>query len=92
MGNLKEVFLINIFVILGALILVSSENLIMIYLGLEMQNLGLFVLLGRARGIRGVEGALKFLFWVRYLLPSFYWGLLLFMGEAGRFVFGGTII
>ena len=25
-----------------------------------MQNLGLFVLLGRARGLRGVEGALKF--------------------------------
>ena len=31
--NLKELFIINIFVILGAFILVSSENLIMIYLG-----------------------------------------------------------
>ena len=41
-GNLKEVFIINVFVILGAFILVSLENLIMIYLGLEMQNLGLF--------------------------------------------------
>ena len=41
-GNLKEVFIINVFVILGAFILVSLENLIMIYLGLEMQNLGIF--------------------------------------------------
>ena len=55
-GNLKEVFIINIFVILGAFILVSSENLIMIYLGLEMQNLGLFVLLGRARGSGELRG------------------------------------
>ena len=31
-GNLKEVLIINLFVILGVFILVSSENLIMIYL------------------------------------------------------------
>ena len=91
-GNLKEVFIINIFVILGAFILVSSENLIMIYLGLEMQNLGLFVLLGRARGIRGVEGALKFFILGAVSSAVFLLGVAFVYGEVARFVFWETII
>ena len=89
-GNLKEVFLINIFVILGALILVSSENLIMIYLGLEMQNLGLFVLLGRARGLRGVEGALKFFILGAVSSAVFLLGVAFVYGGSGEVCFLGN--
>lgn len=89
-GNLKEVFIINIFVILGALILVSSENLIMIYLGLEMQNLGLFVLLGRARGIRGVEGALKFFILGAVSSAVFLLGVAFIYGGSGEVCFWGN--
>jgi len=89
-GNLKEVFIINIFVILGAFILVSSENLIMIYLGLEMQNLGLFVLLGRARGLRGVEGALKFFILGAVSSAVFLLGVAFVYGGSGEVCFLGN--
>ncbi|MDE0644575.1 MAG: proton-conducting transporter membrane subunit [bacterium] len=89
-GNLKEVFIINLFVILGAFILVSSENLIMIYLGLEMQNLGLFVLLGRARGLRGVEGALKFFILGAVSSAVFLLGVAFVYGGSGEVGFLGN--
>nr|YP_001648655.1 NADH dehydrogenase subunit 2 [Hippospongia lachne]ABW83935.1 NADH dehydrogenase subunit 2 [Hippospongia lachne] len=89
-GNLKEVFIINIFVIFGAFILVSSENLIMIYLGLEMQNLGLFVLLGRGRGVRGVEGALKFFILGAVSSAVFLLGVAFVYGGSGEVCFLGN--
>ena len=58
--SLDKKFLMSM-VLLGSLILVNSENLMLIYLGLELQTFGLFILVSSRRdSIRSSEGGLKY--------------------------------
>lgn len=48
-------------VLLGSLILINSESLVLVYLGLELQTFSLFVLVsGRRNSVKSSEGGLKY--------------------------------
>lgn len=58
--SLDKEFLM-LMVLLGSLILVTSENLILIYLALELQTFSLFILIsGNRNSIKSNEGGLKY--------------------------------
>jgi len=51
---------------------VGSSNWVLIYLGLEMQTFSILILLGRTRGVYGLEGGLKY-----FILNGVFSGCLL---------------
>ena len=85
-SNLRRVKLVNFFIILGALLLVSSDNLILVYLGFELQSLGFFVLLGGdefKKKVRSVEAALKFFILSVVSSAVFLLGVVFIFGFVG---------
>ncbi len=57
----KEILFLFFFVYLGSLIVLYSDNLLIIYLGLEVQTFSLFILIGKNRNsIKGSEASLKY--------------------------------
>lgn len=89
-----EYFALMQFVLVGALIMVSFNNLIMLFLGLEILSIALYVLTGSdKRNLRGNEAALKY-----FLMGSFATGILLFgmamlYGATGSFNLGaGSVL
>ncbi len=81
-----EYYAIMQFAIVGALIMVSFKNFIMLFVGLEILSVGLYVLTGSdKRNLRGNEAAIKY-----FLMGSFATGILLFgiamlYGATGSF-------
>lgn len=77
------------FAVVGALIMVSFNNLIMLFLGLEIMSIALYVLTGSdKRNLRGNEATLKY-----FLMGAFATGILLFgiamlYGATGSFNLG----
>lgn len=67
-----ELSLVHLFVLWGALLVVGSSNWVLIYLGLEMQTFSILILLGRTRGVYGLEGGLKY-----FILNGVFSGCLL---------------
>lgn len=84
-----EYFAIAQFSLVGAIMMVSYNNLIMLFLGIEILSVALYVLTGAdKRNIRGNEAALKY-----FLMGSFATGILLFgiamyYGAMGSFTLG----
>jgi NADH-quinone oxidoreductase subunit N len=87
-----EYFAIIQLTLVGALIMVSFQNLLMLFVGLEILSLGLYVLTGSdKRNLRGNEAAIKY-----FLMGSFATGILLFgiamyYGASGSFNIHSTI-
>jgi NADH-quinone oxidoreductase subunit N len=78
-----EYFALIFFVLCGASILTSFNNLLMLFLGIEILSIPLYILTGSdKRNLKGNEAALKY-----FLMGSFSTGLML-MGIA--LIYGGT--
>ncbi|RVU25781.1 NADH-quinone oxidoreductase subunit N [Sandaracinomonas limnophila] len=78
-----EYYAILLFSLVGALLMVSFQNLIMLFVGLEILSVAMYVLTGSdKRNLRSNEAALKY-----FLMGSFATGFLLF-GIA--LVYGST--
>ena len=81
-----EYFAIIQFSIVGALLMVSFHNYLMLFVGLEILSIALYILTGSdKRNLRGNEAALKY-----FLMGSFATGILLFgiamvYGATGNF-------
>ncbi len=81
-----EVFSIIIFSLAGAVVMVSFNNVLMLFLGLEILSLSLYVLAGiRKKDLAGNEAAIKY-----FLMGAFSTGFLLFgiamlYGASGSF-------
>lgn len=77
------------FTVVGALMMIAFNNLIMLFLGLEILSISLYVLTGSdKRNLRGNEAALKY-----FLMGAFASGILLFgiamlYGATGSFDLG----
>ncbi len=81
-----EYFSLILLVTFGMLLMVSTQNLIILFLGLETMSIGLYVLTGFKRNeIRSLESALKY-----FLLGAFASGFLLF-GIALIFGMTGSV-
>ena len=78
-----EYYAILMFSVVGAIMMVTYENLIMLFVGLEILSVSMYVLTGSdKRNLRSNEAALKY-----FLMGSFATGILLF-GVA--LVYGAT--
>lgn len=78
-----EYYAIMLFSVVGAIMMVTYENLIMLFVGLEILSVSMYVLTGSdKRNLRSNEAALKY-----FLMGSFATGILLF-GVA--LVYGAT--
>ena len=56
-----EIFFLNLMVLLGSLMIITSDHLIVIYLGLELQTFSIFILISKNKNsIKSSESALKY--------------------------------
>ena len=63
-----------LFALVGAVMLVGYENLVMLFLGIEVLSIPLYVLAGsEKKSLRGNEAALKY-----FLMGAFATGIMLF--------------
>lgn len=85
-----EYYAIMLFSVVGAIMMVTYENLIMLFVGLEILSVSMYVLTGSdKRNLRSNEAALKY-----FLMGSFATGILLFgvalvYGATGSFDING---
>lgn len=84
--HLSEFYSILLFSLVGAIMMVSYENMLMLFLGIEILSIAMYVLAGsHKKQLRSNEAALKYL-----LMGSFATGILLFgfaliYGATGSF-------
>ena len=84
--HLAEYYALLIFAVVGAIMMVTYENLIMLFVGLEILSISLYVLAGsEKRNLKSNEAALKY-----FLMGAFATGILLFgialvYGATGQF-------
>ncbi|WP_242927938.1 NADH-quinone oxidoreductase subunit N [Pontibacter vulgaris] len=84
--NLAEYYSLLLFSLVGAVMMVSYENLIMLFVGIEILSISMYVLAGSdKKSLRSNEAALKY-----FLMGSFFTGVLLFgmvmiYGATGSF-------
>jgi len=84
--NHGEFYTLLLFAIYGMMVMTSTNNLLMVFLGLELMSLAVYVLAGQIRGqVKSGEAALKY-----FLLGAFSTGFLLF-GMAGIFGASGSL-
>ncbi|MFD2784852.1 NADH-quinone oxidoreductase subunit N [Hymenobacter rubripertinctus] len=82
-ANLAEYYSLLLFSLVGAIMLVSYNHLLMLFLGIEILSVAMYVLAGSdKRNLRSNEAALKY-----FLMGAFFTGVLLF-GMA--LVYGAT--
>jgi len=94
-ANVGEYYTIMIFSVLGMMLMVSATNFVVMYLGLELMALSVYVLVAYQRDVlRSTEAALKY-----FILGALSSGMLLYgisflYGSTGSFMFHemGTII
>ncbi|AII51400.1 NADH-quinone oxidoreductase subunit N [Hymenobacter sp. APR13] len=86
-ANLAEYYSLLLFSLVGAIMLVSYNHLLMLFLGIEILSVAMYVLAGSdKRNLRSNEAALKY-----FLMGAFFTGILLFgmallYGATGTFV------
>ena len=82
-ANLAEYYSLLLFSLVGAIMMVSYDNMLMLFVGIEILSISMYVVAGSdKRNVRSNEAALKY-----FLMGSFATGILLF-GIA--LVYGAT--
>ncbi|WP_439880343.1 NADH-quinone oxidoreductase subunit N [Pontibacter sp. MBLB2868] len=85
-SNLAEYYSLLLFSLVGAIMMVSYENMIMLFVGIEILSIAMYVLAGsNKKSLRSNEAALKY-----FLMGAFFTGILLFgivliYGATGTF-------
>ncbi|MFD2514671.1 NADH-quinone oxidoreductase subunit N [Pontibacter locisalis] len=85
-SNLAEYYSLLLFSLVGAIMMVSYENMIMLFVGIEILSIAMYVLAGsNKKSLRSNEAALKY-----FLMGAFFTGILLFgmvliYGATGSF-------
>ncbi|WP_266203068.1 NADH-quinone oxidoreductase subunit N [Pontibacter kalidii] len=85
-SNLAEYYSLLLFSLVGAVMMVGYENLIMLFIGVEILSIAMYVLAGSDKSsLRSNEAALKY-----FLMGSFFTGIMLFgivmiYGATGTF-------
>jgi len=80
-----EFFALVQFAVAGMSMMASSENLLTIFLGLEILSISLYVLAGFTRDqVNAIEGALKYFLLGAFSTGFLLYGIALFYGASGR--------
>ncbi|MGB9668432.1 MAG: NADH-quinone oxidoreductase subunit N, partial [Thermosulfidibacteraceae bacterium] len=83
-SNLGEYYALLMFATVGMMVMVSSKDLIMFYIGLETMAIPLYVLAGFIRmNERSAESALKYLLMGVFVSGIFLYGIALTYGATG---------
>ncbi|MCP9755309.1 NADH-quinone oxidoreductase subunit N [Lacihabitans sp. CCS-44] len=81
-----EYYALMQFAIVGALIMVSFQNLIMLFVGLEILSVALYVLAGSdKRNLRGNEASIKYFLMGAFATGILLFGIAMFYGATGSF-------
>lgn len=81
-----EFFSILLMSTVGMMIMASSQNLLVIFLGLEIMSIGLYVLIGMNRSrVRALEASLKYFLLGAFASGFFLYGIALIYGITGSF-------
>ncbi|KPM46693.1 NADH-quinone oxidoreductase subunit N [Jiulongibacter sediminis] len=87
-----EYFAIVQFSLVGAIMMVSFKNLIMLFLGIEILSVAMYVLTGAdKRNIRGNEAALKYFLMGAFATGILLFGMAMFYGATGTFNIGSGV-
>ena len=89
-----EYYALMQFALVGALIMVSFQNLIMLFVGLEILSVALYVLAGSdKRNLRGNEASIKYFLMGAFATGILLFGIAMFYGATSSFDIhsGGTI-
>ena len=79
-----EFYPLLLFATAGAMLMISSTNLMVVFLGLEVLSLSLYVLTGLARAeVRSEEAALKYFLLGAFASAFFLYGIALLYGAQG---------
>ena len=85
-----EYYAIMLFSVVGAMMMVGFENLIMLFVGLEILSVAMYVLTGTdKRNLRSNEAALKYFLMGSFATGVFLFGLALVYGASGSFSLSG---
>ena len=81
-----EYFALMIFALAGAIMMVSFSNLLMLFIGIEVLSISIYVLTGSdKRNLRGNEAALKYFLMGAFATGIFLFGVALVYAETGTF-------
>ena len=81
--HVAEYYALLLFSLVGAMMIVSYEHLLMLFIGIEILSISMYVVAGSEKGnLRSIEASLKY-----FLMGAFFTGILLF-GFA--LVYGAT--
>ncbi|PKV63585.1 NADH-quinone oxidoreductase subunit N [Pontibacter ramchanderi] len=84
--NIGELYALILFSLVGAIMMVSYNNMLMLFIGIEILSIAMYVLAGSDKSsMRSAEAALKY-----FLMGSFFTGVMLFgivmvYGATGTF-------
>ncbi len=85
-----EYYAIMLFSVVGAMMMVGFENLIMLFVGLEILSVSMYVLTGTdKRSLRSNEAALKYFLMGAFATGIFLFGVALVYGATGSFSLNG---
>ncbi|MFN3316196.1 MAG: proton-conducting transporter membrane subunit [Raineya sp.] len=82
-----EYYAILLFSLVGAVMMVSYENFMMLFVGLELLSISMYVLTGaNKRNIRSNEAAMKYFLQGAFATGIFLFGIALLYGATGGFL------
>ena len=85
-----EYYAIILFSLVGAIMMVSFENLIMLFVGVEILSVAMYVLTGSdKRNLRSNEAALKYFLMGAFTTGIMLFGMALLYGATGSFTIAG---
>lgn len=84
-----EYYAIMQFSVVGAIMMVTFQNIIMLFLGLEILSVSMYILTGSdKRNIRGNEAAIKYFLMGAFATGIFLFGVAMLYGAGGTFDIG----
>ncbi len=86
-----EYFVLNLFSLLGVMLLVSSNNFFNFYFGMEMAFLPIYILVGINQRNSGLEVSIKYIILSAIFSGVFLYGLSLIYGASGGLTFKTVI-
>jgi NADH-quinone oxidoreductase subunit N len=84
--SLAEFFSILFFALIGAIMMVAYENLVMLFLGIEILSISMYVLAGSdKKNLKSNEAGLKYLLMGSFATGILLFGIVLIYGATGTF-------
>jgi NADH-quinone oxidoreductase subunit N len=86
--NVGEFYTLMLFALLGMMLMVSATNFVIMYLGLELMALSIYVLVGYQRDVlRSTEAALKYFILGALSSCMLLYGITFLYGSTGSFMY-----